>query len=139
MHLLGQYSLVSATSSESPRSRNENKLPGIDIICSKTGLSYVSSPTYQPQVEILLLMGSYLACKTVQFQVYCRIRPLGDNEEESCVQIISDTVLQLTAPKVFSLLVFPCNIALEKNMTTCHVLIKLCYSGCSLFIIMIHL
>lgn len=32
-------------------------------------------------------------------EVYCRIRPLGDNEEESCVQIISDTVLQLTAPK----------------------------------------
>lgn len=32
-------------------------------------------------------------------EVYCRIRPLGDNEEESCVQIISETVLQLTAPK----------------------------------------
>ncbi|KAM7444744.1 Kinesin-like protein kif23 [Porites harrisoni] len=32
-------------------------------------------------------------------EVYCRIRPLGDNEEESCVQIISDTILQLTAPK----------------------------------------
>lgn len=36
------------------------------------------------------------------FQVYCRIRPLGDNEEESCVQIISESVLQLTAPKVSS-------------------------------------
>lgn len=32
-------------------------------------------------------------------EVYCRIRPLGNNEEESCVHIISDTVLQLTAPK----------------------------------------
>jgi len=33
-------------------------------------------------------------------EVYCRVRPLGDNEDESCVQIISETVLQLTAPKV---------------------------------------
>ncbi|XP_015748224.1 PREDICTED: kinesin-like protein KIF23, partial [Acropora digitifera] len=32
-------------------------------------------------------------------EVYCRIRPLGNNEEESCVQIVSDTILQLTAPK----------------------------------------
>ncbi|RMX60002.1 hypothetical protein pdam_00001163 [Pocillopora damicornis] len=32
-------------------------------------------------------------------EVYCRIRPLGNNEEESCVHIISDTVLKLTAPK----------------------------------------
>lgn len=34
--------------------------------------------------------------------MYCRIKPLGENDEESCVKIIDDDkkVLQLNAPKV---------------------------------------
>ena len=32
-------------------------------------------------------------------QVYCRLRPLKEDEVESCAEAISDTVLQLTPPE----------------------------------------
>lgn len=35
-------------------------------------------------------------------QVYCRVRPLHEDELESCAEVLSDTVLQITPPS-FSL------------------------------------
>ena len=32
-------------------------------------------------------------------QVYCRLRPLKEEEIESCAEAISDTVLQITPPE----------------------------------------
>lgn len=32
------------------------------------------------------------------FQVYCRVRPLGSDDEECCIEVISSTTIQLHAP-----------------------------------------
>lgn len=32
-------------------------------------------------------------------QVYCRVRPLRNDEQESCAEVISDTVLQILPPE----------------------------------------
>ena len=32
-------------------------------------------------------------------QVYCRLRPLRNDEQESCAEVISDTVLQILPPE----------------------------------------
>lgn len=33
-------------------------------------------------------------------QVFCRIRPLGNRNDESCLSVLNPTVLKLTAPEV---------------------------------------
>lgn len=32
------------------------------------------------------------------WQVYCRVRPLGADDEECCIEVISNTTIQLHAP-----------------------------------------
>lgn len=34
-------------------------------------------------------------------QVYCRVRPLGVEDEECCIEVISSTTIQLHAPEGF--------------------------------------
>ena len=36
----------------------------------------------------------------VLFQVFCRIRPLNDNEEDICVEVVTNNTIQLNPPQV---------------------------------------
>lgn len=39
-----------------------------------------------------------IVCVCVRVQVYCRVRPLGAEDEECCIEVISSTTIQLHAP-----------------------------------------
>lgn len=37
----------------------------------------------------------------IVFQVYCRVRPLGPDDSECCIEVISSSTIQLHAPEGF--------------------------------------
>lgn len=46
----------------------------------------------------LWIWAGWLMCVCARAQVYCRVRPLGAENEECCIEVISSTTIQLHAP-----------------------------------------
>lgn len=49
------------------------------------------------EVGILFDSSVYVRLRAC-VQVYCRVRPLGAEDEECCIEVISSTTIQLHAP-----------------------------------------
>jgi len=64
-----------------------------------TKRTHVKTEREQDPVQVSLLSTPPRHYR-LNCQVYCRVRPLASEELESCVDVISDTVVQLIPPQV---------------------------------------
>ena len=50
-------------------------------------------------VEVRRVRVAVVVSDSLSSQVYCRVRPLRDDEVESCVSVVKNNVLQITPPE----------------------------------------